>query len=101
MEDGAPSPCAKLTQSYRDLYTVPCFIWLPSSPDFNPIENIWNLLKTRLNARSPRPKGKEQVRIAVLEEWERISEKDISKFVDSMPQRIQTVIANHGEHTRW
>lgn len=36
-----------------------------------------------------------------MEEWERISEEDILKFVDSMPQRIQAVIANHGGHTRW
>lgn len=67
----------------------------------NPIENIWNLLKNRLNASIPRPTGKAEVRAAVLEEWNHITEENIQKFVDSMPEHIQAVIAANGGHTRW
>lgn len=101
MVDGVPAHTVGLTQSYQDHYHIPLFVWSPSSPDFNPIENICRLLKTRLNARNPRPKGKEEVRSAILDEWEQISEEEILKFVDIMPQRIHAFIAAEGGHTRW
>lgn len=102
MEDGASAHRAKLTRAYREYFRIPCLQWPPSSPDLNPIENIWNILKNRLNARNPRPKGKEEVKRALLEEWEfNIKECDILKFVDSIPERIQAVIDANGGHTRW
>lgn len=71
------------------------------SPDLNRIENIWNLLKNPLNLGNPRPKGKAEVRVTVLEEWDQITETKMLKFVDSMSERIQAVIAANGEHSRW
>lgn len=38
---------------------------------------------------------------AILEEWDRITEEEIFAFVDSMPKRIEAVIAAEGGHTRW
>lgn len=53
---------------------MPSLIWPLSSSDLNPIESFWNLLKNKLNQRSPRPKGVEMKR-AIMEEWDRISEE--------------------------
>lgn len=108
MEDGAPAHRAKLTQvrsisfhsslvqvaktelkqARRYYYGIPSLVWPPYSPDLNPIENLCNLLKNRLNLRNPRPKGKAEVKAAVLEEWDHITEENIQKFVNSMPERI-------------
>jgi len=38
---------------------------------------------------------------AIREEWEGISEAHLLRFVDSMPERIQAIIAASGGHTRW
>jgi hypothetical protein len=80
---------------------MPSIDWPANSPDLNPLENIWGLLKGRLGARYPRPSGNDEMRAAILEEWAKITPQEILKFVDTMPERIAAVIANEGGHTRW
>lgn len=99
IEDGALAYKTKLPQAQQNLYQIPSIIWPPSSPDLNPIGNIWNLLKNHLNPHNSRSKGKNQVKIAVLKEWERITDKDLQKFVDSMSERVQAVIIANRGHT--
>ena len=73
----------------------------PLLPNLNLIENVWGVLKDRLDARRPRVSGKEEMMIAIQEEWDHITEERILAFVNTMPQRIQAVIAANGGHTRW
>ena len=49
MEDGASAHRAKAKQVVRDEYGMESLIWVPSSPDLNPIEAIWRKLKAWLN----------------------------------------------------
>jgi hypothetical protein len=42
---------AKICQEYQKVYGTTHVDWLPSSPDLNPIENAWALLKVRLRKR--------------------------------------------------
>jgi hypothetical protein len=80
---------------------MPKLVWPPSSPDLNPIENIWHLLKTRLNKRNPRPTTMTAIRVAIVEEWNGITIDEIRRVVDNMPQRVQAVLAAEGGHTKW
>jgi len=72
MEDGAPEHLAQHTQAYREQFKIPTLTWPPSSPGLNPIENIWSVLKPKLNAHNPRPEAKQQMNQAILEEWNAI-----------------------------
>lgn len=101
MEDGASAHRANITKAERAWNRMPSLEWPPSSPDLNPIENIWELLKDKLDERVPRPKGTDQMRVAILEEWERITTTDLLKHIDSMPARMAAVITANGGHTRW
>jgi len=101
MEDGAPAHCAGATKAWQDEHHMPKLVWPPSSPNLNPIENIWHLLKTRLNKWNPRPTTMAAVRVAILEEWNGITIDEIWRVVDNMPQRVQAVLAAEGGHTKW
>lgn len=41
------------------------------------------------------------MREAIIEQWERIIEAEISEFIDSIPERIEAVIEANGSYTRW
>ncbi|RPB04379.1 hypothetical protein L873DRAFT_1799226 [Choiromyces venosus 120613-1] len=52
MEDGAPGHRAKLTTQYHEWIGLQPYkvSWPTSSPDLNPIEAIWCIMKDRLFA---------------------------------------------------
>jgi hypothetical protein len=41
-----------------------------SSPDFNPIENVWRILKQRIKHRNRPPRTMAELREAIQEEWD-------------------------------
>ena len=75
----------------------------PYSPDVNPIENVWSLLKDRL---SKRPFGslglgnnKESINSfikAIKEEWQALSQQDIDNYILSLPRRYNAVVEAKG-----
>lgn len=58
--------------------------WLASSPDFNPIEQIWRLLKQRLAVRGPWLRI-EDLKVALQEKWDKLTQDDIRKYIKTMP----------------
>jgi transposase len=105
MEDNAPPHKAKSTTDYYMQYPGYAYFyrikWPASSPDLNPIENVWQLLKARIRARPTYPTTLAEMEAAVIEEWEHLEVEDFAGFINSMPERIEAVIAAGGGHTRW
>ena len=81
-------------------YPLPSF-----SPDLNPIENAWHLLKSRLRKRftqgEHRPHSEDELWEALSEEWERIDQNTLDRLIDSMPERVAEVAKANGAHTKW
>ncbi|EWS74075.1 DDE family endonuclease (macronuclear) [Tetrahymena thermophila SB210] len=74
----------------------------PASPDVNPIENIWSLLKGQITKQAP----------SSLQELEKISQKKWMRFnkdrysvlknlILSFPRRIEEVIQSKGWYTKY
>ena len=99
IEDGASLYTAKLTKEAHAEHKVIHMKWPANSPDLNPIENVWRLLKYRIGKRFP--KTEEEVRRYIEEEWEKMTVEDFQKYVRSMPKRIKAVIAAEGGSTKW
>ena len=75
--------------------------WPAQSPDLNPIEHLWQMLKFRLAAYPTEPKGVEELWRRVEVEWEKIPKEDCLKLINSMPRRVAAVLKAKGGYTKY
>ena len=71
--------------------------WPSQSPDLNPIEHAFYLLKRRLKGVTPQNKLKE----AALQAWKSITKEECKSLVMSMGHRLDAVIACKGFATKY
>jgi hypothetical protein len=70
------------------------------SPDTNPIENLWHIVKLKLKGR--RFKTKDELWSEVMKAWNEILPvSTCMKLVDSMPRRMQAIIRAKGWNTKY
>lgn len=97
MEDGAPCHTSKFSKAWREKHNIKTMKWPAQSPDLNPIENIWHQLKTALEKRKPRVKNKEELLLALQEEWAKLQENNnLKALIKSMKSRVKMVIEAGG-----
>ncbi len=53
MDDNAPRHSAKMTREKLQELSIERLPWPPASPDLNPIENIWQIIKQQLRKYTP------------------------------------------------
>jgi DDE superfamily endonuclease len=102
LQDNASSHTAhRAVAALREsgMQEVPSFP--PCSPDLNPIEGVWNLLKRRIYQRQPRPTKYAELIEAIREEWDALEPDDYVEFILSMPERVQAVLAANGGQTKY
>ncbi|RPA80282.1 hypothetical protein BJ508DRAFT_210455, partial [Ascobolus immersus RN42] len=71
------------------------------SPDLNPIENVWRIMKQRIKARLRFPGTLEEMKEAVKEEWDKLTPEDWNKHIDNMPERLKSVKERKGLATEY
>ena len=95
MEDGAPCHSAHYTSQEREKQGIPKLDWVSNSPDFNPIERIWTILKRRILWRhaSERITTITGMKAALYEEWGKInvSNRDVGPNTISDTFRARTL----------
>lgn len=94
-DDNDPKHTSKHTIEWKKFNEIKYIDWPANSPDLNPIENIWALLKLKMT--KLRPLTKTQFVHFIEESWKDISSKVISKTINSMQKRIIDVINNNGD----
>lgn len=62
--------------------------WPPSSPDFNPIEKVWRVLKQRIKHRPNVITTKAGLKQAIQEEWDRLDPSEWDKYINQMHARM-------------
>ena len=64
------------------------------SPDLNPVEAVWNILKQRVRRRQWQ--NLKELRDVILDEWGRITIDEIRARIKEMPWRCRQVVATGG-----
>ena len=93
-EDNAPKNTSQLAKQWRSKYEVQRIDWPSMSPDLNPIENVWKLLKMNLARKNVRTY--KSLVAAVKKELKAFPKDLTTNLVRSMKNRISDVISNKG-----
>lgn len=101
MQDNARPHTARCVDEYLSEVGIARMDWPARSPDLNPIEHVWDHLKRRVRGRKPRPTSIEELKTAVLEEWEAIPQENIKNLILSMQNRVEEVIRRRGGNTHY
>ena len=73
--------------------------WPSMSPDQNPIENVWRLLKIKISKKKINTtKG---LKGELRKEWNRLSNQLAENLVNSMKRRVAALIESEGDYTMY
>ncbi len=98
-QDLAPAHSAKATSIWFKDHGIPVLNWPANSPDLNPIENLWGIVKRKM--RYARPNNAEELKATIRETWALITPEQCHRLINSMPRRIATVIQAKGAPTKY
>jgi transposase len=82
----------------KRLLAIPLHSRPATSPDLNPIENLWRTMK-RIKGRTRFPSTLAETEVTVKEKWDRLQPADWNKYIDSMPERIHQLKKRRGMQT--
>ncbi len=97
-QDLAPAHTAKSTKSWLNDHGVGVLDWRANSPDLNPIENLWGIVKRKM--RDTWPNNADELKATVKETWASIPPQQCHKLITSMPRQIEAVIKAKGAPTK-
>ncbi len=93
-QDLAPAHTAKGTKSWFNDHGVTVLDWPANTPDLNPIENLWGIVKRKMI--DTRPNNADDLKAAIKATWASIKPEKCHRLIASMPRRIDAVI-----HAKW
>jgi hypothetical protein len=100
-EDGDPSHGMRkrgLAQELKEAHFIENLVHPAQSPDLNPIEGIWAIIKQRIARRIF--DSEEDMKEGLQEEWNKITIEEIRYRISDLPRRCADLIGSHGGPVR-
>jgi len=101
MQDNVPCHKARVVMDFLNENNIETLNWPPQSPDLNPIENLWAVIKKRRQKKY----GVPLTRVALIEQifdiWDNIEQDFIVKLADSCNSRVNQVLKLKGKVSKY
>ena len=94
-EDNSSIHRSKFSVAYKEFRGIRSIDWPSNSPDLNPIENLWAVLKHRVQVRAPNTIYEMERYIKM--EWETFDPVFLANFTSSMKRRCNLAIDSSGK----
>jgi len=106
VQDNASSHTAHIVRDFLKENEISTLKWPATSPDMNPIENIWRILKLEVGCLNKYKKSQlNEVKEKITLAWRKLETerlKMIEQFYKKgMAKRMEAVIAAEGHSTKW
>lgn len=104
--DNAPTHTAYVVREALEEMGIEVMEWPPHSPDLNPIENLWALLKAEIYKLRPdlihmanNDQTKEILVATAQQAWEQLELRHLEHLSETMPHRVEAIIEAQGWYT--
>ena len=102
MQDEASIHVSAEARLWLQQHQIETLVWPSSSPDLNPDEYMWRSMKQKIKRYEKLNFDEKTMFKAVKDEWAILKDNIAwNGWVESMPERCQTVIRNHGFATEY
>ena len=81
-QDNDPKHTSRLAKNFLQDNMPEVIDWPSNSPDLNPIENLWSIVKR--NVEKKMPKNTDNLHLFMIKEWDNILELTLIGLVESM-----------------
>ena len=85
-QDNAPCHGTHLIRNWLSDQGIETLPWPSLSPDLNPIEHLWGIMKKRIHGMHFTSKDEMWMKLQTL--WNSFDQSFVLSFIDSMPRRI-------------
>lgn len=107
-QDNAPVHTAQCVRDWLANQQFEMMPWPPFSPDLNPIENLWSVLKAKIYELDPELRTApdndgtvERLTEAAQVAWSQMDMSMLKSLAVTMPHRVEQVLANDGWYTSY
>ncbi|UYV76927.1 hypothetical protein LAZ67_14002416 [Cordylochernes scorpioides] len=99
MDDNARPHRALMVDEYLESEGIQRMEWPARSPDFNLEDHVWETLGRRIRSRSPPPRTIQELKTALVEEWDLLPQELFNCLINSMKYRSDNCLAVRSDHT--
>jgi hypothetical protein len=100
-EDNVPCHVSLRSTQWKQGNNINTLPWPPQSPDINIIENMWKVLKLRVQRRTNEIRNAGDLETVVRDIWSDLPLLYIRSLYSSLPRRIRCVLRTRGHITKY
>jgi len=94
-QDNDPKHTSRVAKDFIVENKIRTIDWPSNSPDLNPIENMWYIVKNNVEKRMPR--NINELKQFMTEEWDAVPEATVQNLISSMKKRCEFVLEKNGD----